>query len=207
VNLTVKIKNTSYFVRTCILILLLAFTVSVLVGCDNVTTYRVLCFFFEEVPLPPELVVEVYVDPNSLTEPEPQAKKMPRHKNLYKHTAPCASCHKNDYSVGLSALITKVPNLCFKCHKKFDTTKKSVHGPVAVGDCLFCHHEHQSKHRGMVRIAEPDLCLQCHLERDMTDIGGHENPAELKCSMCHLPHTSEHRKLLKTDMTSSPESK
>ncbi len=201
-NLSVKNKNTSYFLRTYALIFLLAISVFAIVGCDNVTTYRVLSFFFEEVPLPPELVVEVYVDPNSLIKPEPV-----RVKTLFKHTDPCASCHKNDYSVGLSALIVEVPNLCFKCHPKFDTNKKSVHGPVAVGKCLLCHDEHQSKIRGMVRVKEPELCLQCHLARDMEDIGGHENPEELKCSMCHLPHVSEHRKLLKTNMSSPSESK
>jgi predicted CXXCH cytochrome family protein len=104
---------------------------------------------------------------------------------------------------------------CADCHgkeiKEFER-RRTVHAPVAAGECESCHLRHGVV--GLLRLSseDPKLCLSCHAGAGgaATEPGatgqwpagaGHEivhPPGDnLKCGTCHDPHGSDGPSLLR----------
>lgn len=174
-------------------------------GCgDPVTKYRVLSFFFDGVPVPPELATE---DPNATTQPadanSPGAVASRaaalRAETLYHvpyKNRQCVKCHAKTGSF-------EVPvnrDICRGCHlMHYDVPADDwLHGPLVVGKCSMCHLSHQSKYTGLLVRAEIDLCLDCH-DRAATLAKPYHAEAGTgakTCGACHDPHSAGNRLLL-----------
>jgi predicted CXXCH cytochrome family protein len=50
---------------------------------------------------------------------------------------------------------------CFQCHKEADFSKKTVHRPVAEGQCGLCHNPHVARFEGLLQQSGADLCYKC----------------------------------------------
>jgi predicted CXXCH cytochrome family protein len=177
---------------------------AVFAGCgDRVARYRVLSFFFDGVPVPPELA-----PPDANTTTQPADANSPRtatsapagpaeiiYHAPYKNRQ-CAKCHSQTASF-------QVPvdkDVCRACHwRHYDVPADDwVHGPVVVGKCSMCHLSHQSQHRALLPKPENNLCLDCH---DSVVTLSRPFHAEARsgakaCGACHDPHSAGNRLLL-----------
>ncbi len=179
------------------------------VSCDEVQRHDTLSFFFDGVPpLDPNLV-EVdgqtrrlgALDPN-----EADGTKQTVSGSTHEPRKDCTNCHERATGSLFNRerkLIAPIPKLCYDCHSKDTTPGKSpiyattVHGPVAIGQCLLCHNPHRSKHEALLLKAQPDLCYDCHDKGDIKTIRGHATLLGSRCSDCHEPHASTEQSLLK----------
>jgi predicted CXXCH cytochrome family protein len=105
--------------------------------------------------------------------------------NAYAEEEPCLECHRaitggekshSALDMGCSfchvsphkekepdlSLKEKMPALCFGCHDSGMFEKKSVHMPIAMGECTSCHEPHSSNNEKLLRKILPDLCYNCH---------------------------------------------
>jgi predicted CXXCH cytochrome family protein len=110
----------------------------------------------------------------------------------------CNNCHES-HANSTTHLTNSVPQLCYKCHEALVPTvlKGSVHGPVAVGQCLLCHQLHRTKHQNLLRQTAPELCYGCHRKAAIELISDHSKESYLKCDNCHGGHMSSTKQLLK----------
>ncbi|MFC1793078.1 cytochrome c3 family protein [Planctomycetota bacterium] len=110
----------------------------------------------------------------------------------------CNNCHESHAS-STTHLTASVPQLCYKCHEDLVPTvlKGSVHGPVAVGQCLLCHEMHRTKSLNLLRRPAPELCYGCHIKATVELISDHSKESYLKCNDCHGGHMSSKKQLLK----------
>ncbi len=130
----------------------------------------------------------------------------------------CHAVHASDYS----ALLAKPPEmLCLDCHNQgtrrtieepevngqkkegddgagpVDLSIKSVHQPVAEGNCLGCHNGHDSGQKFLLKRDEKTLCLGCHKDAVFASKTRSHPPAEGQaCNTCHQPHDSANIALL-----------
>ncbi|UCE49790.1 MAG: hypothetical protein JSW47_06490 [Phycisphaerales bacterium] len=112
----------------------------------------------------------------------------------------CASCHdvqRQAESPSQTYFLAPVPELCYNCHTDHRDATSSVHGPVAVGDCLFCHDPHKSRIEHLLKQPVPKLCYLCHDMNDIGSIPAHPIEEASKCTDCHDAHASFARTLLK----------
>lgn len=118
---------------------------------------------------------------------------------VHKANKTCTNCHerRTQSRWSLPKFIAPVPQLCYRCHTDFSTSKPYVHGPVVVGECLFCHEAHKSKIAGLLKKKEPELCYQCHEDIEAAQISGHPPEPVPQCTNCHDPHAGSDRMLLK----------
>ena len=174
-----------------------------LIGCDPVTKYKVLSFFFDGVPLPPGMAP----DPNApltrgqrvrpTTQPAGTAQK-PKKIYLHKPYAQrqCTGCH----SRATSFQVPVAQDACRKCHPRYYDVPWDdwIHGPVAVSKCSLCHLSHESEYRGLLKEPQTELCFSCH-DRPRTLSRPYHVEAEAgvkRCGACHDPHSAGNRLLL-----------
>lgn len=102
-----------------------------------------------------------------------------------------------DAQLGLK---TKVPDLCFECHKELKEAQADtyVHFLFKNGKCSTCHDPHVSKRKGLMVDKIDTICLRCHdsiknlLEHAMI----HGALREHDCTECHAPHSAKNKYLL-----------
>lgn len=84
------------------------------------------------------------------------------------------------------------------CHAE-ETSKRYLHGPVAVGACDVCHsYTEVETHKFELAREGQELCAFCHIGRKSGRIL-HEPVAQGKCLECHNPHGSAARLLSRKD--------
>ncbi len=170
-------------------------------GCANpVARYKVLSFFFDGVPLPPELAT---------TRPETGGKgprdttrlgKEPEqwvYHEAYRRRALCIGakgCHGGQGGYGVAV----GRDTCQKCHKPhYDLQRDDwAHGPVSLGKCSTCHLPHRSKHENLLTDATPALCFTCHNASGTLAAPHHVEATAKPCTQCHDPHFAGNRMLL-----------
>jgi predicted CXXCH cytochrome family protein len=88
---------------------------------------------------------------------------------------------------------------CFQCHKEADFSKKTVHRPVAEGQCGLCHNPHVARFEGLLQQSGADLCYKCHQDEAAAFRKGitHQPVRQGACLTCHDPHASEAKALTK----------
>jgi predicted CXXCH cytochrome family protein len=159
--------------------------------------YRVLSFFFDDVPPPgAATALRLPADPSALEPPtedvegpslfwvthEPYAQKK------------CLSCHESKFSP--EKLQAELPELCWTCHEEADLPGKVMHGPVAGGFCLACHDPHRTRHPFMLLESRSNICVQCH-DQHTFEIEQHREEKGGDCLRCHNPHASDREYLLR----------
>ncbi len=177
----------------------------IVAGCDQDQRYRILTFFFEQVP-PPGYQPP---DPNSIAARDigmpGGASGESTARRSFAHE-PIKDCDNNVCHVrqakgqwALTKLSKEIPQLCYECHDNYLSEKGWVHGPVAVGDCLFCHNPHRSTNEHLLNEPQPVLCYKCHDEAGIIAI--EEHPQEMtECTVCHSAHVASDRRLLKENI-------
>ena len=185
---------------------LMLFTALPALGCNPITRYRVLSFFFDGVPPPAgmqgEQPAQVAADPGAEPEPlilpaerEPAVAMTPvRSSHAPYVDRLCFECHAD----GGYQTPSGGQDMCRKCHAPYFEFEAYdwAHGPVAAGDCSFCHSAHISEHVSLLTASVPDLCLRCH-DADLTMAQPYHLAATAQpCSSCHDPHAAGNQYLL-----------
>jgi predicted CXXCH cytochrome family protein len=192
--------------RTIICIAALLSLLPLLSGCDDSRRYKVLSYFFDGVPLPESeraaLQEQAHLsDPNSVDVVLLQGQPIEiwyTHEPYKSCDVKCHGVRTGGYS-GSVRMAVEPPQLCLQCHENMDYSMSrpglSVHGPVAVGECLMCHSPHKSKYKHVLKQSVPDLCYQCHVASRIELIKGHSQAKD--CLKCHYGHTSPEKFLLR----------
>lgn len=186
----------------CVIMFLLS---ALLSGCDGVSRHKVLTTIFDGVPsLPPaDRMCEDYYDQRVAAEAEGEELGEALQRNSQQRSShkpyaekKCNDCHSKDKNLN-DGLIAPKSELCYVCHK--DVVKgKTVHGPVAVGDCLACHLPHSSNHKALLVYSPDELCQTCHQEQRLA-AAMHDRflSKTISCGECHDPHSGDARYFLK----------
>jgi predicted CXXCH cytochrome family protein len=97
-------------------------------------------------------------------------------------------------------LKTKVPELCFECHKELKKAQsdKYVHFLFKDGKCITCHDAHVSKRKGLMVDKVDSICLGCHdsIRNIVENTIVHGALREHSCPECHSPHSGKYQYLL-----------
>ncbi|MBN1252731.1 MAG: hypothetical protein JXA16_11385, partial [Bacteroidales bacterium] len=112
----------------------------------------------------------------------------------------CFKCH-NPHSAKKSYLLPgTVPNLCYSCHKDFNT-KKNIHKPAGDGQCIKCHATHGSKNKSLLTQKSTEkLCKEYH-DLKINEGDNVHNPVQSgRCHKCHDSHQSDFDSYLKNKM-------
>lgn len=153
--------------------------------------YRVLSFFFDDVP-PPSKPGEGTEENGGKAAPERKAPD----KTLSTEHGPyaakmCEGCHLR----GGNRLVAPVEELCYYCHT-FRTDKRMIHGPLASGGCRVCHEPHSSGYRYLLTSRSGEFCFDCHNRDDIVSREIHRDVTG-GCTTCHDPHMSDNDFLLR----------
>ncbi|MBI5417866.1 hypothetical protein HZA55_07975 [Candidatus Poribacteria bacterium] len=105
----------------------------------------------------------------------------------------CVSCHnphsspnKNLIRLKGDAIMIKTSQLCYQCHKPFES-KKGIHKPVAQGECHLCHETHSAANGNLLKDKVRNLCLSCH--EQIASKAKHNISDNKRCTEdCHDPH-------------------
>lgn len=158
-------------------------------GCGNpVTRYKVLSFFFDGVPLSPEIATTMI----SGTYTAHAATWATGPPGCTLTAASIASVTSRSMKIA----ITQAPISVTRSPRQ--KRKRLVfHTPWRRGDCKKCHTKGDYRSRG-----GDDTCRQCHkLYYDLKPDDWSHGPVSLgKCTKCHVSHKSRHKGLL-TDAT------
>jgi predicted CXXCH cytochrome family protein len=172
-----------------ILVMLLA------LGCSvNKSNYKTLSFFFDGVPDPSAPIMASSASSNG-----PAAAGDVKPVKLFQHKpysdGKCTECHTADKK----QLVTVKAELCLKCHQPTIDQYPTMHGPVAVGECLWCHEPHESDSPRLLKTSAPELCLQCHDQSLLpADIKPHQSD-QANCLECHTGHGGSKPSMLLVD--------
>lgn len=176
--------------------------VSVISGCDPVTTHKITSTIFDGVPsLPPaEQYCREYHE-NKLAEEEEAAKRKQLEEAKVAGSAHrpyaekrCDDCHDKSKESGL---IRPRDQICFVCHPNINKGA-FVHGPASVGGCLECHEPHSSSNPSLLKTDRATLCNDCHREKRLTaEMHKTVMSKGMFCMDCHNPHSSNVRYFLK----------
>ncbi len=189
----------------CSMILAGAFLV-IVTGCDREAKHKILTFFFEGVPpLDGEKAGETgttTIDESlqPAVEKKPVGTKLKQRRSVtHAPVGDCESnrCHIGGMNSGQRELVEPMPDLCYSCHTNYHTCGDSLHGPVAVGECVFCHDPHRSKYVHLQKAPQPELCYQCHVPEEIKLVADHQEMRDTICTNCHDPHVSSMENLLK----------
>ncbi len=190
--------------RIIICVAILFCMLCLLSGCDEVQHYKVLSYFFDGVPLPESerLALEEQVrlsDPNAavaLLQDQPQ-EIWYTHEPYKNCNVQCHGVRKGGGLSGSVEMVLEPPQLCLQCHEDMDysTSRLSVHGPIAAGECLMCHGPHKSRHKHILIKPVPEVCFQCHNKTQIELIEGHSQSKD--CLTCHYGHSSPEKFLLR----------
>ena len=186
-----------------VLTALIVFILMILItSCDETKRHKVLSFFFDGVPplKDPNAIAPIAAsDPNS-DFPALEGSEVKRGVRAHGPDRVCLLCHKkvNESRVAAQTEVSRVPELCFGCHKSFADSQKYVHGPVAVGQCDFCHNPHDSRNESLLNFSVPELCYRCHDQSSIESIPSHDKDTISRCNLCHEAHSSSKKGLLKS---------
>lgn len=169
-------------------------------GCSPEKHYKILSFFFDDVPDPnaPKVVksdgnmsvMGVAMQPGS-------DGRFYAHKPVADEN--CNACHTGGPGEGVANLTSAA---CLNCHEKVLTGHPVMHGPVVNRACLWCHAPHGSQFPGMLRGTAPQICLQCHDRQILTPkVDAHRPGQTQSCLDCHLGHGGEDRRQLRPSAT------
>lgn len=170
------------------------------VACSSTTRYRILSFFFEDVPEPGKAPVRGYPAPfGAAAQPgvDPPARvvataNVQPHPPYREHR--CGRCH----NLGTGELWrTAREGLCDSCHPDMFRRDRYVHGPVAVRDCLVCHHHHGSPRPHMLFDELNVVCQRCHDSTNLLTCEFRSSDEPQSCSECHAAHGGSNRFFLK----------
>lgn len=93
--------------------------------------------------------------------------------------------------------------LCLSCHETFSATmkKKSIHTPLANGECTGCHSPHAADHGRLLSADPQQICFSCHEGLVPANAkSAHPQVAKGECVTCHDPHSSDNKNnLINTD--------
>lgn len=175
----------------------LALLASGLFGCEAHSRYRVLCFFFDGVPVPRG---EVPCDGQSAAGVSGAAKTNVSTAEVarkYSQHGPyaakmCEGCHQRQ----TNQLLLPANDLCLYCHV-LSVMKRRVHGPVASGSCSICHDAHGSGNEYLLVSNSLDFCLYCHQRQDVMRNAVHQDIENTGCTTCHDAHASNNDFLLR----------
>jgi predicted CXXCH cytochrome family protein len=181
-------------------------------GCSPVARYRVLSFFFDDVPpppgLPPEMVRQSPGGPTPWgTEATAQAPATAQQTAAAAPATPpvfyhppyrlreCTACHASESSYQPPA---SEIDACGKCHADHVDWRPDdwVHGPVALGRCTLCHEPHKGQYAKLLTAPQPDICFHCHSKDRVLAQTYHQQGDVTDCSACHDPHSAGNRLLL-----------
>ena len=107
------------------------------------------------------------------------------------------SCEKCHDIAQANRLVQKQPELCYQCHKRFDSKYVKVHGPVAAGFCTACHVVHKSEHKALLIMPVRQVCQHCHETGDVAKNEAHDKISTVECLDCHDAHGGKTKNLLK----------
>lgn len=113
----------------------------------------------------------------------------------------CLGCHalvpgrRHPQMTASVQLVEGGTKLCKTCHSTF-LAGRSVHNPVAAGECGACHEVHRSRFKKLLKSPVTELCVTCH-HAAITGKVVHAPVAAGDCLGCHEPHHSSNRRLLK----------
>jgi len=171
-------------------------------SCAESTRYRILTFFFDDVPMPGEVPRKGYgpLGGSRKHRVRQQARRPATVGVVFAHTpyaqGKCGGCHLP--STG--ALVSTPKNgLCQICHRDLPGDAPFVHGPVAVNACLFCHDHHAAPRPKVLRKEPDELCYLCHVREGILEGSHHKEVGEHSCIDCHSPHMGNNRFFLKPD--------
>lgn len=101
----------------------------------------------------------------------------------------CEGCHTVE---GVKLAAKEQKGACYACHTDFgapeEGKQKSVHAPVAAGECTGCHDPHFSTRAKLQKLEKG--CFECH-DPFATDGVVHRPVADGNCKACHGPHVGE----------------
>lgn len=200
---------------------------TLLTGCNPVTRYKVLTFFFTGVPPMGEEEKE--------DEPvKPTVAKVVKQRSVvvqatrYTHgpyaSNQCNLCHETSASGGFRGfgkqegakvaeagavsgkLVAPMGELCSGCHtgKSVASAYEAglwVHGPVSTGYCVLCHGPHAGPEPYMLSKKTDTLCLECHGNGLVFNLNEHKEMRD--CLKCHNAHLGKDSRLLKADYRES----
>ena len=106
----------------------------------------------------------------------------------------CEKCHDVDHGY---CLVQRQPELCYNCHKRFDSIYVKIHGPVSAGFCTACHVAHKSEHKALLIMPIRQICQHCHQPGDVAKNEAHEKISTVECLQCHNAHGGNTSDLLK----------
>jgi predicted CXXCH cytochrome family protein len=105
-----------------------------------------------------------------------------------------------DSTFAKNILITKEPDLCYKCHEelKENLSNTYTHFLFKQGKCSSCHNPHASDHRGLILDEINTLCLDCHthLNELLKKTNMHSALKRNTCTDCHYAHSGQTKHLL-----------
>lgn len=122
-------------------------------------------------------------------------------RHVHPATDSCGDCHEAvatphpQAGVKTFKLAAQPPELCTNCHESFGA-KKTVHEPVAGGECTTCHDPHAADQARLLVQPLGELCANCHSE-PAAAAHPHAPVAAGECTACHSPHESDRAKLLR----------
>jgi predicted CXXCH cytochrome family protein len=102
----------------------------------------------------------------------------------------CQDCHTPQHSSDNAALLQKPPpDLCFKCHTRFDELYKFQHSAAKLGECAVCHDPHSSENKGLLTAGRiNDVCFKCHADDASGRKWVHKPITDKGCTSCHDAH-------------------
>jgi predicted CXXCH cytochrome family protein len=160
--------------------------------------YRLLTFFFDDVP-PPYTESREEVRASAMTL-EPSIPAAPVRKLRYVLHGPysdrkhCNLCHAGDLR---ERLTVPVEELCWRCHQREDVLLGGIlHAPVEAEACTACHRPHKSKHAFLLVRPAAEICAECHDEDTFEALGEHRAEQGDDCLGCHDAHASDREYLL-----------
>lgn len=167
--------------------------------------YRVLTFFFDDVPPPRELTIAA-VPTEELPRGRPVAKlPEPRVSILSVHgpyaQKACNQCHGGRFA---NRLLVEPDRLCWECHLGEDFPGDVVHGPTAGGLCLGCHDPHRSPNDFLLVKAASSICGECHTLETFEAARSHPFEDADDCLQCHDPHATDREYMLRPDVVVPP---
>lgn len=211
--------------RVFMLLLAGGLVMALVTGCNPVTRYKVLTFFFTGVPPMGE-------EEKPDDEAKPVLAKVEKKRSVVVKSTrfthgpyaanECYQCHEVSGSGGFRGfgkkeeaaasvakagavsgkLVAPMGELCSGCHDSKSPAKAHaaglwVHGPVSTGYCVLCHGPHAGTEPYMLLKKTNALCMECHTEGLVFNRTAHKDKKD--CISCHNAHLGKDSRLLKAD--------
>jgi predicted CXXCH cytochrome family protein len=178
------------------------FLETLLFACSGNVQHQTLAVFFDGVPQP---AGDDITQADSVTNPEigaPTVKDTTAIVTIGRSASihsdylqkSCEKCHDIAHA---NRLVQRQPELCYQCHKRFDSKYVKVHGPVAAGFCTACHVAHKSEYKALLIMPVRQVCQHCHEPGDVEKNQAHDKISKVECLECHDAHGGKTKNLLK----------